>query len=131
MARGSKVRSKTRIIAAMAVVMKRDFRNGITPSLFTYEGVFRAELRSSLCLAGWPWPVADQAARDLVGEALRRINAQRPAWYEAQRDYVRDGAMPQGHCRECGAALQGMKQTYCSDTCKSTYKNRFYAIAAA
>lgn len=134
MARGSKskIRSKTRIVGAMATVMHRDFRNGVTPSPFAYEGMFRAALRSSLCLAGWRWDIADQAARDVVGEALRQINAQRPPWTEGQRDYVRDGSiMPKGQCRECGKALEGRQETYCSAHCKNAYKWRFYVVAAA
>lgn len=114
----------------MAIVMVADFQEGITASLFAYEGAFIAELRAKLCLIGWPWSIADQAARDLVGEALRRINAERPSWDEAQPEYV---ALPgfkieRTRCAECRARLPEGHFKFCGFRCAHTYHDRLSKI---
>lgn len=125
-----KVRSKTRIVTTMAVVMYRHFREGITPSLFTYEGPFIVELRSSLCLIGWPWDVADQTARDVVGEALRQAGAKRPPWSEGQRSFVQNDVTRDTVCRHCGLALRRNYVSFCSSSCRSRWWALFNAEAA-
>lgn len=114
----------------MAVVMHRDFRAGVTGSKFAYEGKFIAELRSSLCLIGWPWDVADRAARDLVAEALYRARAVRPSWAEGQRAYtgleVKDSV-----CRHCGVGLRERQVSFCSRTCHWHWWKEFNAEARA
>jgi len=114
----------------MAVVMHRDFRNGVTPSLFTYEGRFIAELRSSLCLAGWPWPVADQAARDLVAEALYKVRAMRPSWFEGQRAYTKSDVTRDAVCRHCGTGLKARQVSFCCGSCRSRWWALFNKEAA-
>jgi hypothetical protein len=110
-------------------VIRRDFEGGAIPSKFFYEGVFIAELRSSLCLIGWSWPVADQAARDVVAEALRQARAVRPAWAEGQRAatglLVKDSA-----CRWCGVGLRTLQVSFCSRACRHRYWRDFNAEAA-
>lgn len=130
MARGSnKVRSAQRMAKVMAVVMRREFDNKRVGSLFYFEGVFIAELRSSLCLTGWPWAVADQAARDVVNEALRQARAVRPTWAEGQHAatglLVRDA-----WCRNCGIPLRERQVHYCSSNCASAWWKRFNREAA-
>lgn len=124
-----KVRSKTRIVAAMASVMRRDFETGEAGSLFAHEGEFIAALRSALCLAGWPWPVADQTARDVVAEALRKARARRPSWAEGQRAYV-GIEVKDSVCRHCGIGLTARQVHYCSNRCAKAWNAAFNAEAA-
>lgn len=113
----------------MAAVIVRDFRDGTTPSKFYYEGVFIAELRASLCLIGWEWAVADQAARNVVAEALRLARAARPTWNEGQRAYV-GIEVKDSVCRQCGVGLRERQVHFCSGTCRSRWWQEFNAEAA-
>lgn len=113
----------------MAVVIVRDFRDGVIGSKFAYEGCFIAELRSSLCLAGWPWPVADQAARNVVAEALRLARASRPTWAEGQRAFV-GVEVKDSVCRQCGVGLRERQVHYCSNRCAKAWNAAFNAEAA-
>lgn len=73
----------------MATITVRHFERGNVASRLAFEGLFRAELRAALCRAGWPWPLADDAARVVVQEALRLARAERPSWAEGQLGYSR------------------------------------------
>ncbi len=113
----------------MANIMTRDFRAGKTGSLFAYEGLFIAMLRGRLCLVGWPWDAADQAARDVVAEALYRARAKRPTWAEGQHaaagNVVKDAV-----CRECGVGLRARQVHFCSNRCAKAWWQAFNAKAA-
>lgn len=128
-----KVRYRARIVRRMALVMLGDFREGIAASLFAYEGRFTAELRAALCLVGWPWPIADQVARDLVGEALRRINANRPSWNEGQREYVIKAGLliERTRCVTCHNRLTGEQVKFCSKLCNDRWHRRLDRLRAA
>lgn len=125
-----KVRYRARIVRRMAILMLSDFASGQTASLFAHEAEFTAELRSSFCLLGWPWSIADQAARDLVGQALRRINAQRPSWAEGQREWtVQAGTLiERTRCAKCHAKLPEGHTKFCTRMCATTYHDRLVAI---
>lgn len=113
----------------MAVVVVRDFRDGVIPSKLCYEGRFIAELRSSLCLTGWPWPVADKAARDIVAEALRLARAVRPTWAEGQ--HAATGlAVKDSECRQCGVPLRARQVHFCGQTCAQKWHRIFNREAA-
>lgn len=117
----------------MAIVMLADFQEGIAASLFAYEGAFVAEMRSSLCMAGWPWSIADQAARDLVAEALRKIRAERPSWDEGQPEHV---ALPgfkieRTRCAECHVKLPKGHFKFCGFRCAHTHHDRLSKIRRA
>ena len=114
----------------MSICMLADFQAGITASVFAYEGAFTAELRAAFCLIGWPWSIADQAARDLVGEALTRINAERPSWAEAQPEYLQlPGTLIERiRCAKCHATLPEGHRKFCSRMCATTYHDRLWKI---
>jgi len=114
----------------MAVVIVRDFRGGVIGSKFAYEGCFIAELRSSLCLAGWPWRRADQAARNVVAEALRLARAERPDWAEGQHAYVGLDVTRDSQCRHCGVGLRARQVNFCSQTCRQRWWKEFNVQAA-
>lgn len=113
----------------MAILIVRDFRDGTIGSKFAYEGVFIAELRSSLCLTGWDWAMADQAARNVVAEALRLARAERPTWFEGQHAatglLVKDSV-----CRNCGVGLHTRQVSFCSGACRHRWWRAFNAQAA-
>tara|TARA_R110000851_G_scaffold23636_4_gene69030 strand:- start:621 stop:1067 length:447 start_codon:yes stop_codon:yes gene_type:complete len=121
-----KVRYRARIVRRMAILMLHDFSSGIAASLFAYEGAFVAEIRSSLCLAGWPWSIADRAARDLVAEALCRINAKRPSWNEGQREWtVQAGTLiERTRCVTCHSALPEGHKKFCGKLCANRWHKR-------
>ena len=113
----------------MVTVILRDFRDGTIPSKFAYEAQFIAELRSSLCLIGWPWPMADRAARDIVSEALRLARAVRPTWAEGQ--HAATGLdVKDSECRHCGVPLRAHQVSYCSASCAAKWNRAFNAEAA-
>lgn len=128
--RKHKVRSQTRIVAAMASVMLRDFEDGAAPSKFTHEGPFIALMRSELCLIGWDWPMADRAARDVVDAALQKARAARPSWAEGQRAYVQTDVTRDAECRQCGVGLKARQVSFCSGSCRSRWWRLFNAEAA-
>jgi|AntRauTorckE5430_2_1112549.scaffolds.fasta_scaffold43668_1 hypothetical protein len=125
-----KIRSAERIAANMAVVVVRDFRDGVIPSKLAYEGPFTAELRASLCLIGWPWAVADQAARAVVAEALRLARAARPGWAEGQQAFTGLDVVRDSECRRCGNPLRTRQVHYCSSNCASAWWKKFNREAA-
>lgn len=96
-------------------------------SKFEYEAAARHGLRSALCLEGWRWPEADRVAASIVEEALRRLGAQRPAWWQGQPEYADTDTSRGGCAREgCGKPIpiervssNGVAVKYCSDFCKS------------
>ena len=116
--RQGKVRSATRLVAAMATMSRQHWRDGRTGSLFAFEGVFIAQLRAHLCLAHWPWDAADRAARDTVGEALRRAGAMRPSVDEAQYSYgSKDIILRKEMCATCGGEVPGHRRKFCCTPC--------------
>lgn len=125
-----KVRSGQRMAKIMAIVIVRDFRDGTIPSKFYYEGVFIAELRSNLCLTGWDWPMADQAARNVVADALRQARAARPTWADGQHAAA-GNVTKDTVCRQCGVGLRARQVNFCSGTCRSRWWRAFNAEAQA
>lgn len=90
------------------------------PTVFALEGPSLAWMRAQLCLEGWPWQAAHAAAGDLVGEALRRIGAERPAWREGQREVTLHE--PRTRCAnpECERTIANpeSRRAYCSTQCQ-------------
>ena len=114
----------------MAILIVKDFRDGTIPSKLCYEGVFIAELRASLCLTGWDWPMADQAARNVVAEALRLARAVRPSWAEGQ--HAATGLLvKEAQCRQCGVGLRERQVSFCSSMCRSRWWTSFNAETQA
>ncbi len=94
-------------------------------SKFEYEASCRHGLRAGLCLEGKAWSAADKFAGDVVSEALRRLGAERPSWWQGQPEYA-DTDTSRGWCaREgCGRPIpieagstNGTAVKYCSKLC--------------
>jgi hypothetical protein len=88
-------------------------------SHFEHEGACYAGLRSTLCLEGHRWILADMEGYALVGEALRLMGAKRPTWLQGQPEYTaRDG-----NCFWCNGEMPaevtegGRNDRFCSTIC--------------
>ena len=88
------------------------------PTAFAEEAPRRHGLRSNLCLAGWPWIIADLTAAALVHTALRQIGARRPYWIEGQRDYCHGVFLRNDHCWICGSPLPPYAKKFCGPSCQ-------------
>src|SRR5690606_16914077 len=79
----------------------------------------RHEMRSGLCLRGWPWADADAAAAEIVAAALNMVGARRPTWQQGQPEYVQFGVVleERTRCVVCGWKLPEGHRLYCSPTC--------------
>lgn len=96
--------------------MLAEWRAGRTCTIFGHEGALGHALRALLCLQGWRWRPADDAAKAVVAEALRRANARRPSWAEGQRE-VEERFIARTRCTICHRPLPEGHRMYCSDTC--------------
>ncbi|TPJ28020.1 hypothetical protein [Mesorhizobium sp. B2-7-2] len=93
------------------------------PTYFEFEASCRHGLRSSLCLQGWSWNDAENAAADVVSAALKQIGAVRPTWDEAQGLVLEQGAtkLERAHCVRCSAPIpagEAVAGKYCDDLCR-------------
>lgn len=125
-----KIRSRTRIVAAMAKVMRRDFSDGVTASMFAYESLFIAKIRARFCLIGWPWSLADRAARDLVEQALHLTGAERPSWDEGQREWTLSPGLliERTRCVRCHGKLPEGHFKFCSELCGNAHRLRLLRL---
>lgn len=95
-------------------------------SKFEHEADCRNGIRTTLCLRGHSWDVADATAADVVKEALRRMGAERPSWEEGQWHY----AIPRENCLRCGNPIndddiaRGFR--HCSPMCARAHKVDLY-----
>lgn len=110
-------------------------------SAFENEGACVHGLRSTLCLQGHAWSLADEEARSIVRAALANMGVIRPTWDQGQREYVNVGTS----CARCGKDLpdedrEGIRKgRFCSSECAkamlqhwdSTHSVRFTALGIA
>ncbi|WP_313349942.1 hypothetical protein [Paracoccus sp. (in: a-proteobacteria)] len=104
----------------LAMVIRVAFETGATGSLFGLEGPLRHSIRADLCLQGWGWSGADLMARDLLDDAFRRVNAQRPDWDEGQPEWtIHAGTLiERTRCVRCHAPLPEGHFKYCGSNCR-------------
>ncbi|MCK0198980.1 hypothetical protein MWN34_18945 [Ancylobacter sp. 6x-1] len=112
------------------------------PTNFAFEGACLTGIRASLCLDGWTWPDAHDAARTVVGVALKQIGAIRPTWNQGQPEYL-DLTELEGevHCRRCRRKIDeergshgGRRVRFCSKMCSNAArkdKERFSGEAVS
>jgi hypothetical protein len=100
-------------------------------SAFEHEGSAIVGIRSSLCLDGFSWPIADHEARSLVAKALKVNGATRPTWEQGQPEY----SVPRENCKWCRMPIAeddlqgGRNPYYCSPECaRSAIQFRFEDI---
>ena len=105
---------RRRLIQGTATILKM-----AEPTPFAFEAFCRHEMRSGLCLRGWPWADADAAAAEIVAAALNMVGARRPTWQQGQPEYVQFGVVleERTRCVVCGWKLPEGHRLYCSSTC--------------
>lgn len=98
------------------------FAAGRISTLFGLEGVIVAALRSDLCLRGWRWREAHDAAANIVNIAHSLLGAERPTWYEGQLEHVIAAGLliERTRCKRCHGALPEGRRKYCSTVCRSS-----------
>lgn len=103
----------------LARVIRLAFNAGAIASPLGLEGPLRHGIRADLCLMGWRWRDADAMAAEIVGEALRRVRAVRPTWYEGQPEWtIRPGVLiERTRCAKCHKPLPEGHRRYCSGLC--------------
>lgn len=123
-----RLRAEREALVNALVAILREQREAGAPGWFSLEGVAVAVLRSDLCLRGASWPMADWAARDVVGEALARVGARRPSWQEGQPEFTQGGIIRdlRTQCAECGAPLPEGYKVFCSKRCGDAARARRY-----
>jgi hypothetical protein len=106
---------------------------GRIPSKFAYEALFRASLRSALCLQGWGWADADQAAAGVVQASLRKLKAERPSWNEGQPEWTIEGGtlIERTRCIRCHNPLPEGHFKFCSALCKGGHHARLHWLRQA
>lgn len=111
------------LVQELAGVIRLAFEAGATGSLWGLEGPLRHAIRSDLCLQGWKWKLADQMARDVLDEAFRRVNAQRPAWDEGQLEWtIKAGTLiERTRCARCGKPLPEGHRKFCDNLCAASH----------
>lgn len=122
-------RRQEALVGSVASVLKAG-----QPTLFANEGACRHGVRGSLCLQGWPWREADEAAAEIVRVALHRVGAVRPNWQQGQPEYTEDGHSPveRTRCVNCGGGLppttNGANRRFCGPVCRTVHANRIAKI---
>ncbi|WP_096785873.1 hypothetical protein [Rhodobacter sp. CZR27] len=128
----AKVRADV-LVRRMAIAMLTAFAEGRAASVFAYEGPFRHGIRATLCLQGWRWASADEAAAALVGAALDRIKAKRPDWNQGQPEWTVEGGalIERTRCIRCGTPLPDGHHKFCSSLCGAAHHAKVARIKAA
>lgn len=116
----------------VAGVIRLSFAAGEISSWLGLEGTMRAALRADLCLRGWQWRDANQAACDIVAHAHSLLGAERPSWYEGQPEYIlAPGVLiERTRCRRCRKKLPEERPTFCSDICRRGHHTMLARIRA-
>lgn len=113
------------VVAGLRRIMRHEFVAGRTATLFGLEGPLRHALRETLCLQGWDWADADDAARQLVDAALASLWAMRPTWNEGQPEWaIEQGTLiARTRCARCHAPLPEGHHKFCSRLCSTAYNS--------
>lgn len=123
-------RRQNTIAGDIAGVIRLAFEAGHIASMLGLEGILRASLRADLCLRGWQWIDADRAAIDIVASAHRLLGAERPDWYEGQREWTVEAGtlIERTRCARCHKKLPEGNFKYCSRLCNTGHANRRHAL---
>lgn len=114
----------------LANVMRASFASGEIAYIGGLEGPLRHGIRAKLCLGGWHWRDADKAAQVTVENALRRVRAMRPTWYEGQPEWtIREGMLiERTRCVKCHKPLPPENYKFCGHLCRGAHNKRMEAL---
>ncbi|WP_299671500.1 hypothetical protein [uncultured Roseobacter sp.] len=126
-------RRRMNMAGEVAKVIRLAFAAGRITTLFGLEGALQAALRADLCLRGWHWVDAHQAATDIVEGAHSLLGADRPDWYEGQPEYVIAGGVliARTRCKRCHKKLPEGRLKFCSGLCSSSEKQALAKLRLA
>jgi endogenous inhibitor of DNA gyrase (YacG/DUF329 family) len=133
----AKVRGERQRHAAIVADVARILDAGRS-SKFEFEAACRTGLRSGFCLEGRTWKFADAYAAAIVKEALRKLGAERPTWWQGQPEWTQDGFAPIDYyyCQRCGKPIPedrkptaGQALKFCSKLCSDVVAARRSAIS--
>ncbi len=121
-------RRRLNLAGEVAMVIRLAFAAGRISTLFGLEGVLVAALRCDLCLRGWRWREAHDAAASIVHIAHSLLGAERPTWNEGQSEYVIAAGLliERTRCKRCHGPLPEGRRKYCSTECNC---NDHHAVA--
>ncbi len=89
----------------------------LTP--FENEGALRHSIRAGFCSQGNAWPRADFESFQILQDALRRVGASRPTWYEGQPECTHG----RENCARCRRPLDdddiSHGALFCSPECRA------------
>lgn len=125
---GLKVQRRASLILGIVAMIRADWRAGITPTLLNHEGLIIACLRAEFCRGGMRWRDADDAAREITGEAFKKAGAKRPSWKESQPEWT-DGGVVRSHrtrCANCEGPLEWDQRIYCGKLCFDAHRARLH-----
>lgn len=117
----------------LVITVANILRTG-NPTPFAFESSCRHGVRSGLCLDGWSWREADQAATEVVEAALKRIGGTRPTWWQGQPESAAEGLtfIERTFCECCGGKMPkaeeiqtGWEKRYCSKLCNEKSRIRY------
>lgn len=114
------------IVQAIANIARSDWRNGVTETLLSHEGVMVATLRAGLCRDGLDWAWAHQEATEVVAEGLSKAGAKRPSWREGQPEWTDGGVIRHQRlrCANCEGQLEEGQRIFCGKTCFDAHRGR-------
>jgi hypothetical protein len=121
------------LVAFLVARTREAFSDGRITTLFGYEGLQRATIRSVLCLRGVSWAMADQMAAGVVADVLLTLAAKRPTWNEGQPEWTIEGGalIERTRCACCHKPLPEERPKFCSDGCKRVHGLRVFRMRNA
>jgi len=121
------------LVKSLVGVTRLAFEARATATLLGLEGPLRHAIRSDLCLQSWGWAEADAMAREVLGDAFRKVGATRPTWNEGQRDWTVEAGtlIERTCCVRCHGPLPDGRPKFCSDLCKRSHYNHLGSLRAA
>lgn len=111
------------LVLRIVNIIRTQIAEGRLATPFGLDGPMRHAVRGKLCLEGWGWSEADEAAKHVLSECYVMLRAERPSWNEGQPDWVTHGGqlIERTRCARCHKPLQGEQKKFCSSLCASGY----------
>lgn len=125
------------LVLKVTSIIRTELAEGRIATPFGLEGPMRHAIRGKLCLQGWAWADADEAAKLVLSESFVMIRAERPAWKEGQPEWVTHGGelIERSRCARCGTPLPESdvisRRKYCGTICRRSHNDHLNRLRAA